>query len=68
MIIFKRIHLCLAHLRSVTYKRPLIFITINTLGRQVVPEIHSDNQLTAVFIYYTTNDVKIKWTTKYDKV
>jgi hypothetical protein len=45
-----------------------MLITVNTLGRQIVPEIHCDNQLKAVFIYCIDNNEKIKWTTKYDKV
>lgn len=68
LIIFKQINSCLSHLQSVTYERPLILITVNTLGRQIVPEIHSNNKLKAIFIYCVMNDKKIKWTTKYDKV
>ncbi|CAF1339646.1 unnamed protein product [Rotaria sp. Silwood1] len=68
LIIIKRIHSCLSHFRSVTYKRPLMLISTNALGRQIVPEIHSDNQLKAIFIYYVKNDTKIRWTTKYNKI
>jgi hypothetical protein len=68
LIVFQRIDLCLNYLRSSIHKRPLILITSNVLGRQMVPEIHSVNQLNAVFIYFTTNGEKIKWTLKYEKV
>jgi hypothetical protein len=33
-----------------------------------VPEIHSDNQLKAIFIYCVDTKEKVKWTSKYGKV
>ncbi len=68
IIIFKQISLCLKHLRSVIYERPVLLITVNALGRQIVPEIHSDNQLKAIFVYCIDDKEKIRWTTKYNKV
>jgi hypothetical protein len=66
LIIFKQINSCLDYFQTVTH--PVILITINALGRQIVPEIHSHNKLKAIFIYCVMNDKKIKWNTKYDKV
>ncbi|CAF2859631.1 unnamed protein product [Rotaria sp. Silwood2] len=68
LIVFKRIDLCLNYVRSTVHIHPLILVTVNALGRQIVPEIHSDNRLNSVFIYCTTNGDKIKWTTKYNKI
>ena len=68
LIVFNQIHSCLSHLRSTTYERPLIFIAVNALGRQIVPEIHSDNQLKAIYIFCVDSNEKTKWTAKYDKV
>lgn len=51
--------------------KPILFIAINKMGRQFIPEIHSNDQLNAFYIYVSSNstgDRKIKWTTKYNKV
>ncbi|UJR11387.1 hypothetical protein I4U23_015567 [Adineta vaga] len=68
LIVFKRIHLCLDYILSAAQERFLILITVNALGRQIVPEIHDNNQLKAVFIFCNMNSEKIKWTTKYNKI
>jgi hypothetical protein len=66
LILFKQINSCLDYFQTVTH--PVILITVNTLGQQIVPKIHSHNQLRAVFIYDITNDERTKWTISYDKV
>lgn len=68
LIVFKRINACLDYIRSVTHTHPFILITMNALGCQIVPEIHPDNQLKAVFIFCLIDNERIEWTTKYDKV
>lgn len=46
----------------------MVLITLNTLGRQIVPEVHFNNRLNAVYIYCRKDNERIKWARCYDKV
>jgi hypothetical protein len=51
--------------------KPILFIAINEMGRKFIPEIHSNDRLSAFYIFASPdspNNRKIKWTTKYSKV
>lgn len=51
--------------------KPVLFITINEMGRQFVPEIHSNDRLHSFYILIHSDspaDRRLKWATKYDKV
>jgi hypothetical protein len=72
---FDRFDICKKYLDS-SYQataatKPILFIAINKMGRQFIPEIHSNDRLKAFYIFVSsdsTNDQKVKWTTKYNKV
>ncbi|CAF3887602.1 unnamed protein product [Rotaria sp. Silwood1] len=72
---FDRFDICQTYLDSINQRtiatKPVLFVAINRMGRQFIPEIHSNDRLKAFYIFISsdsTNDRKTKWTTKYNKI
>jgi len=72
MLIFDRFDTCQKYFNSTNnINKPIILITINRMGREFVPEVHSCDQLKQIYIFVCAginDDQKVKWAAKYNKV
>ncbi len=66
---FKSVEQCEQYIQTSIHNKIFILVASNTLGRQIVPEIHLNKLLKTVYIYcFTNQDNNIKWTKRYTKV
>jgi tetratricopeptide (TPR) repeat protein len=59
---------CEQYIQNTPTNNRIVLIVNDHLGQKIVPHIHRLEQVSAIYVYGTNNDLEEKWTKKYSKV
>jgi hypothetical protein len=59
---------CEEYIHTALLTQKIVLITSEALAKNVVPCIHQQCQLVAIFVYHDTEELDVRWATKFTKV